>query len=119
MFGEPARSPLEELRGGLVLGSEALWRKARRLGNKRGNKRGTFYFFIGHRVDFEKSRMSPFFPCPPFSLRGHFKTVILSEAKDLPPAKAEILRCAQNDNNQSTGFEMSSSCVPVSSRGAA
>jgi len=44
----------------------------------------------------------------PSDTRRHFKTVILSEAKDLPPAKAEILRCAQNDNNQSTGLEMSS-----------
>ena len=31
MFGQPIRSPFEELRGGLVLGGEALWRKARRL----------------------------------------------------------------------------------------
>jgi len=31
MFGQPVRSPLEELRGGLVLGNESLWRKARRL----------------------------------------------------------------------------------------
>ena len=31
MFGEVARSPWSELRGGLVLGGEELWNKARRL----------------------------------------------------------------------------------------
>ena len=31
MFGQPPDAPLEELRGGLVLGGEALWRKARRV----------------------------------------------------------------------------------------
>ena len=39
MFGQPVPSPLEELRGGLVLGGEALWEKARKLlGGREGQE---------------------------------------------------------------------------------